>query len=242
MGSPLALAALPPGLVWQADRLAGSAAPGLSTGFAVLDAQLPGGGWPRGALIELLVARPGVGELSLLLPLLRTTADDHWHAWIAPPFLPYAPALGAAGVPLERLLLVRTASTAETLWATRQATASGACSAVLAWPGRIDNAGLRRLQLAAEDSATPLFLFRPAEAARQPSVAALRLHLSARPGRLVIDILKRRGPAPGAPVTLELPQRSGRHDEAPASAFSLHVLARPAPARSALAGIHPWHG
>lgn len=241
MASPLALATLPPGLVWQADRLAGSAAPGLPTGFAALDSQLPGGGWPRGALIELLAARPGVGELSLLLPLLRRTPTDHWLAWIAPPRLPYAPALAAAGVPLERLLLVRTASDAETLWATRQATASGACSAVLAWPGRVDNAGLRRLQLAAEDSATPLFLFRPADAARQPSVAALRLQLSARAGRLLVHVLKRRGPAPGAPVELVLPQRPGLRTESKLSPPFLHVLARPAPARPALAGLHPRH-
>ncbi|THF58060.1 translesion DNA synthesis-associated protein ImuA [Pseudothauera rhizosphaerae] len=236
MGSPLALAALPPCLVWQADRLAGSAAAGLPTGFAELDAQLPGGGWPRGALIELFADRPGVGELALLLPLLRRTPADHWLAWIAPPFLPYAPALTSAGLPLERLLLVRTTNAAETLWATRQAAASGACSAVLAWPARIDGAGLRRLQLAAEDSATPLFLFRPPEAARQPSAAALRLLLSGRPGGLTVHILKRRGPAAAAPVELALPQRPGA---AAPSRLDDHALARPAPARLALAGLHP---
>lgn len=238
MGSPLALAGLPPGLVWQADRLSAGSTPGLPTGFAALDAQLPGGGWPRGALIELIAARPGVGELSLLLPLLRTTPEHHWHAWIAPPFLPYAPALGAAGVPLERLLLIRPASASEILWSTRQATASGACSAVLAWPGRIDNAGLRRLQLAAEDSATPLFLFRPPEAVRQPSPAVLRLQLAARPGRLLVHLLKRRGPAAAQPVELTLPARPLAPPLPPPGS---HALVRPAPARPALAGLHPRH-
>jgi hypothetical protein len=165
LSARLDLAALPPGLVWQADRMAHGAAPGLPTGFAALDAQLPGGGWPRGALIELFVERPGVGELSLLMPLLRTVAAPHWNCWIAPPWQPYAPALAAAGLALERLLIVRPQGAAEIQWAIRQAVASGTCAVVLAWPQRIDNAGLRRLQLAAEEAATPLFLFRPPQAA-----------------------------------------------------------------------------
>jgi protein ImuA len=41
------------------------------SGFAALDAQLPGGGWPHPALIEVLNERPGIGELSLFLPALR---------------------------------------------------------------------------------------------------------------------------------------------------------------------------
>jgi len=44
--------------------------PTLSTGQDVLDAGLPGGGWPRHGLIEILTPRPGVGELYLLLPAL----------------------------------------------------------------------------------------------------------------------------------------------------------------------------
>jgi hypothetical protein len=40
------------------------------TGFPALDAGLPGGGWPRHGLVEILTPRPGVGELYLLLPAL----------------------------------------------------------------------------------------------------------------------------------------------------------------------------
>src|SRR3982074_519964 len=43
---------------------------GLPTGFAALDAYLPGYGWPRTGLIEILVSRFGSGELYLLLPAL----------------------------------------------------------------------------------------------------------------------------------------------------------------------------
>ena len=58
------LAGLPAGRVWQASRLAHAGAAALPTGFATLDAELPGGGWPAGALVELLADRPGVGEQS----------------------------------------------------------------------------------------------------------------------------------------------------------------------------------
>ncbi|NMG66880.1 translesion DNA synthesis-associated protein ImuA [Azoarcus indigens] len=218
------------GLVWQASRMARGSGPVRPTGFAALDAELPGGGWPASALIELLVAQPGCGELGLLLPLLRQTPDDRWLAWIAPPFIPYAPALAAAGVPLSRLLLITPSSAGEILWATRQAVASAACAAVLCWPQRADTAALRRLQLAAEESATPLFLFRPENAARQSSPASLRLALSPAGKHLRVDILKRRGPPTAAPLLLPL---RGDDLAVPPS----DVMARPDPAPAALAGL-----
>ncbi|MBN8441695.1 MAG: translesion DNA synthesis-associated protein ImuA [Thauera sp.] len=197
-----ALATLPAGAVWHASQLAHGSGPVLPSGFAALDAELPGGGWPANALIELLVDRPGIGELSLLLPVLCTTPPERWLAWISPPFLPYAPALVAAGIPLSRLLLIRPAEK-EILWAARQAVSSGACTAVLAWPQHIDTAGLRRLQLAAEDASTPLFLFRPRAAALQSSPAPLRLILEGGSAAQQITILKRRGPP--AAKALHLP-------------------------------------
>ncbi len=222
-----ALADLPPGLVWRADQLARPVADGIPTGFAALDVELPGGGWPRGALIELIADAPGIGELGLILPALRTVPAERWIAWIAPPHLPYAPALAAAGVPLEQLLLLTPERHDELLWAIRQALASGACAVVLAWLARVDGAALRRLQLAAEESATPLFLFRPASAARQPSPAGLRLRLTPAGDALAVDILKRRGPALAAPLHLALPQRPAPH-----------ALVRPDPLRPAAASLH----
>ena len=79
------------------------------TGFRALDARLPGGGWPLATLIELLVPAAGVGEIRLLLPALRrlTTAvgeEPRWVAWLAPPHLPYAPALADAGLDPARML------------------------------------------------------------------------------------------------------------------------------------------
>ncbi|MCB1995213.1 MAG: hypothetical protein KDG57_04905, partial [Rhodoferax sp.] len=69
-----ARAALPPEAIhpalWRAAGFGRSRAPGLATGFAALDAELPGGGWPGGLLTELLLPQPGVGEWRLLAPAL----------------------------------------------------------------------------------------------------------------------------------------------------------------------------
>lgn len=197
-----ALHALPAGLVWTGEQFSRPAAAGLPTGFDALDAQLPGGGWPRGSITELLLDTPGVGEIELLLPLLAGATAPALNLWVSPPWLPYAPALTARGVALDRLLVLRPDTRASALWATRQALASSACHCVLAWLERPDMAALRRLQLAAEDSGTPLFLFRPLNAASQPSPAGLRLQLSGAADGMRVDILKRRGPATAAPVLL----------------------------------------
>ena len=65
----------------------------LSSGHPALDEVLPGGGWPRTGLIEILAERRGTGELRLIVPLLRHfshkegTSDRGWIAWIRPPGL-----------------------------------------------------------------------------------------------------------------------------------------------------------
>ncbi|MCK9532907.1 MAG: translesion DNA synthesis-associated protein ImuA [Gammaproteobacteria bacterium] len=164
------------------------------TGHGALDETLPGGGWPQGALTELLVAHTGIGELGLLMPALAALSrGEHWIAWIGAPHLPYAPALAAAGLRLGRLLLIQPATAKEGLWATEQTLRSGACAAVLAWPERPDERALRRLQLAAEEGGAIGFLFRPGHAARHASPAALRLALAPGDGELIAQILKCRG-------------------------------------------------
>ena len=41
--------------------------PAVSTGYAELDAQLPGRGWPSGAITEIYAERTGVGEVQLTM-------------------------------------------------------------------------------------------------------------------------------------------------------------------------------
>ncbi len=82
----------------------------LPTGFVAFDDCLPGGGWPRTGLTEVLVPRFGVGELYLVLPALAAVsrrAGARWCVWISPPLEPFAPALAAHGVALENVLVVR---------------------------------------------------------------------------------------------------------------------------------------
>ena len=56
--------------VWLADALADAPTRVLATGDALLDAQLPGGGWPLGALNEILQPDGVHSEWRLLLPAL----------------------------------------------------------------------------------------------------------------------------------------------------------------------------
>jgi cell division inhibitor SulA/protein ImuA len=206
--------------LWRGESVS-AAPPGVATGFPALDALLPGGGWPANALTEIFAARPGIGELSLLVPTLARLSgtDRRWIMLIAPPYLPYAPALAAAGVDLARLVVVRPRSAAEALWAARQALASGSCSALLAWLAASGAASLRRLQLAAEGAHTVAVLYRPAGAAAASSPAALKLFLEATGGKLAVHVLKRRGSLLTQPVLLEV---------RPAMSSAAHVPSAPA--------------
>ena len=183
----------------------------LPTGFPALDAGLPGGGWPQAGLIEILPTCFGAGELSLLLPTLAAVTrrpQARWCAWVAPPLQPFAPTLADRGVALDRVLVVQPQrkSTGEkaALWAFEQTLRSGACDIALAWLRNALPRQIRRLHLAAERGATLGVLFRPRQAARDSSPAALRMAVEpAVPGARV-TLLKSRG---GARGTIELSLR-----------------------------------
>jgi cell division inhibitor SulA/protein ImuA len=180
--------------LWRGEACARNA-PAVPSGFAALDACLPGGGWPQGALSELVAPLAGIGELALLMPACaRLTRTGRWVIFVAPPYIPYAPALADAGLELGRLLLIRSVSGSDGLWALEQALRSRHCAAAIAWPARLDDRGMRRLQLACEQGGSSGFLFMPESAAPQASTAALRLALAPAPdGQLEIRVLKRRG-------------------------------------------------
>lgn len=185
------------GDLWRGtpDRLADlDASPVVASGHDALDRELPGGGWPLGAVTELLLGHRGIGELELLMPALaELSGSGRELLWVNPPWLPYPPALAAAGIDLGRLTLVQGEKGADALWAMEQALRSGACGAVLGWWERIDNRALRRLQLAAEEGEAMAVLFRPLRDRARPSPAALRLHLSPSREGVRVEIIKRRG-------------------------------------------------
>ena len=187
--------------VWRGQPAAPPALEPQPTGLAALDAVLPTAGWPDNAISEVLIPHDGVGELSLLWPTLaRLTQQGGIVALIAPPYRAHAPAWHRAGLDLRQLHIVDAASS-DLLWAAEQCLRSGACRAVLCWPMQADDRALRRLQVAAESGQCLGIVFRPAKAALNPSPAALRLAIEARPRQL--RVLKCRGgiaPAQAIPL------------------------------------------
>jgi hypothetical protein len=179
--------------IWRRSAAALHQVRAVPTGLAELDAQLPGGGWPCGALSEILFAYDGLGELSLLMPALaELTQKEQRVVFVTPPYIPYAPALAASGLDLRYVVQID-ANSDDGAWSAEQCLRSGSCGAVLSWMQHADYTQLRRLQLAAESGDALAFLFRPARAAAKASPAALRLQLHADVENVDVEIIKCRG-------------------------------------------------
>ncbi len=198
--------------LWLGHQLGHTREGGVASGFDVLDAQLPGGGWPRRALTELLLPHPGLGEIRLLAPgLAAAQRQGRLVMLFDPPAQLSAWALAQLGLDLGQLLVVQTrprmAPGGDGLWAVEQALRSGHVGALVAWlPPRLRAERLRRLQLAAQAHDGAAFVMRETAAAGHPSAAPLRLALhAAGPDRLALHLLKRRGPPLAAPIVLALP-------------------------------------
>ena len=185
--------------VWRADELARPVGAVVASGHALLDAQLPAGGWPVGGLVEVLQAqklsqnlsknpsqsRPQNGQTAnrhdewrLLLPALARTRGAV--LLVGAPYQPFGPALAAQGLDPQRLLCVTTQTAAQRLWASEQALRCADVTAVLAWfphvgPGQVRADQLRRLQMAASTLSKLLFVMRPHAAREESSPAVLRL-------------------------------------------------------------------
>lgn len=190
--------------VWRGGDIA-HIAQTLTSGFPGLDRLLPGGGWPKGALTELLLEHQGIGELRLILPAIgEITRTEGWVALVAPPYIPYAPALVSLGVDLNHLVVLEPRALKDQWWAAEQALRAGSCSAVVFWPSTIDERNLRRLQLAAQTGGAAGFVFTPAARAAQASPAPLRIRLSPAGSDLEVQILKRRGSLVETPLRLDV--------------------------------------
>ena len=95
----------------------------------MLSAELPGGGWPVGALIDLLVQQAGVGELRLLRPAL-SAAGNRPVAFVQPPHTPDGLGLSYIGLSIDRILRVNAKTTADALWSAEQILRAGSCRVV----------------------------------------------------------------------------------------------------------------
>ncbi|MEO7115539.1 MAG: translesion DNA synthesis-associated protein ImuA [Caldimonas sp.] len=198
--------------LWLGHQIGRSAGDAVASGFPQLDAELPGGGWPRRALSELLLPHPGVGEIRLLAPsLVATQRAGRLVMVFDPPAALSAAALERFGFDVAELLVVHTRARvvagSDSLWALEQALKSGHVGAVLAWlPPRLRADRLRRLQLAAHNHDGAAFVMREASCAVRPTASPLRLALQAGGAdRLRLQVLKRRGPPLEKPLELALP-------------------------------------
>jgi protein ImuA len=175
--------------LWRASQLAHGRGRVVETGYPALSAELPGGGWPVGALVDLLVQQAGVGEMRLLRQ---------------PPHVPNGLGLEYIGLSPEQLLRIRASKTADALWAAEQILRAGSCGALLFWSQHVQTSSLRRLHLAAQSSETLFFMVRPLAAAQDASPAVLRLALRPEREGLTVAIAKRRGPARAEPLSIPL--------------------------------------
>jgi protein ImuA len=205
------------GIPWPARR-----SPACPPVLPSSTSELPGGGWPRGGLTELLPVCRGVGELSLLLPALARLSSDELAWLVCVALAPSALCARAAGReesicrvcwwPVLRVVMPPGLANARSL-PTVSAPSSPGCP-----KPRLPS--LRRLQLAAEASRTLLFVFRSAACASQSSPAPLRLALEGEGEQLIVRLLKRRGgaqPVP-LPIAIQRPVRLSHALACPASA------------------------
>jgi protein ImuA len=198
--------------LWRGHQMPRHADAAIASGFAALDAQLPGGGWPRRALTELLLPYPGVGEVRLVAPsLVACQQAGRLVMLFDPPATLSAGALAQLGLAVDELLVVQTRIRAipgaDSLWALEQALKSGHVGAVLAWlPPRLRIERLRRLQLAAHAHYGAAFVLCEMGSAQRPTAAPLRLTLrSGGADVLAVRVLKRRGPPLESTLRLALP-------------------------------------
>jgi protein ImuA len=210
--------------LWRADALTAAAPQLVSSGYAQLDLAL-GGGWPVPGLLEVLCDQWGIGELQLLLPLMKALSAPALVAtsvcrpvlWINPPFEPQALALAQHGLQPTQHWLSSNLNAMDALWASEQSLRSGACAMVLCWLSGLTMPGLRRLKLAALSGDCVGVLFRPQREAAQTTAANLRLRLSAQREGLHVELLKVQGRRPSSVLlNMAVHQTRGRcHESLP---------------------------
>jgi recombination protein RecA len=186
-------------------------ATGFGFGIEALDAILPDQGLPRGGIVELSLAEGAPGT-SLALALFRCLQARRqqagqtvpWSAFVDPSGTLYAPGVAAAGVRLDRLLVVRPPLEALSRTAIRLSRSKAFELVVidtLGVPGASHEVGLRawprlvrRLALEVDDSSRTIVLLTSANAARPlPLPVAQRIEIT-RPAldRLVVRVVKDR--------------------------------------------------
>jgi hypothetical protein len=188
--------------LWRASQLARGRISTVDTGYPSLSAELPGGGWPIGSLIEILAQTHGCGEMRLLAPALAKLSAPI--LLLSPPAEPSVHGLAYAGISPGRLILVRAQQSRDQLWSAEQALTAGTCAAVLLWQKHVRADSLRRLLLAARSSTTLFFVMRHLSEARDASPADLRVAVRPLEAGASVEILKRKGPRFDGTIDIDL--------------------------------------
>lgn len=198
---------LPPAIeaaLWRGDQLGSPVTSVLASGFAALDAELPGAGWPCHSLTEILQPQPTVAEWRLLAPAMRAVVARGGHiVVVGPPKSPHLPGLHHAGLDERHLVWIQAEAPAERLWVTEQLIRTNAAGLLVSWLPQARQEQIRRLQVCAQACDGPVFLCRPAAAEHEPSAASLRLQLRfGLDWELHVHLLKRKGPTHEGDVAL----------------------------------------
>lgn len=131
----------------------------ISSGSVGMDRCLPGGGYAKGSMLELVHGGMshrrglfcGMGLMGLGVRIAKEWISDGRYLVILDRDRQfYAPGVAAMGVPLERLIVLQPSSESDAIWGMDQALRNGAVGAVVAWVHRLEDRVARRLQLATE--------------------------------------------------------------------------------------------
>jgi len=205
----------------------------ISTGYKSLNKQLHGNGWPLGTVNEFGVNQHGIGELRLLMPALKSiqkSSQGLRHiVLIAPPYLPFAPALAEQGIDLNFLTIVQTKTLKDSLWSAEQSLAANCCAAVICWTGthKINNHDLRRLQLVSEKTQTWSVLFRHSRSLEESSTSGLRIQLRCHSySKLELSIIKQPQGWGGQACTLSLAPHYENWQRLPTHLLPVYTPAR----------------
>lgn len=182
--------------VWWGDGGHVPSGKTVASGFAALDAVLPGGGWPTQGITELLLAQPGACEWRLLGPSLHALLHPSGRLYlVGSPHPPHTVGLAQMGAAVNQVVWCRASEPGARLWVVEQLLKADLTGAIVAWLPQARPAQIRRLQCHAQACRAAVFLVRPAAVAAHPSAACVRMlvSLSGLWG-LEVRVLKCRGP------------------------------------------------
>lgn len=203
----------------------------LPFGLAAMDERLAAGGLDRSGLHEIAATSAtlsddaaatlftaGIAARLAALPVAPAPRSRGTTVlWALTRFDLYAPGLEQAGLAPDLMLYAQGAKDGDVLAMAEDGLRDGSLACVIAEVKSADRTATRRLQLAAQDSATPVLLYRRHRAAGRcpldvPSSAMTRWRIGTRPsarlatpgvgrGRWLVELVRQRN---GNPFSLEL--------------------------------------